>query len=190
MAVGNLNVKDVVADSNGTNSGGSFASLLKPKDATNKVHFRTLVNDERIESIDCVLPRDAAAKIKGRYENSIVGFFLGKDPSFPVVQQNGFSLLCTQIGNLSCLKCFTSSMCVESWGRISFARALIEIDAAAGLKKEVTMAIPVDEGDGHIKETVRRRFLNIQLGDGNTTLLEENDDGVYEDRKPKKKNWR
>ncbi|GJU38716.1 hypothetical protein Tco_0502643 [Tanacetum coccineum] len=297
-AVGNLNVKDVVADSNGTNSGGSFASLLKPKDATNKVHFRTLVNDERIESIDCVLPRDAAAKIKGRYENSIVGFFLGKDPSFPVVQQyvsntwrkfgferitrnddgvylfkfatksgrdqviekgpwlirkspiilskwspsvslkrgevtkvsvwvkmynvpvlayseDGLSLLGTQIGKPIMLDAFTSSMCVESWGRISFARALIEIDAAAGLKKEVTMAIPVDEGDGHIKETVRveyewkpphcvdcKSFGHDTLlcpkrvreevpkhsaRVANTTVMEENDDGFTEVKSRKKK---
>nr|GEX31951.1 hypothetical protein [Tanacetum cinerariifolium] len=50
------------------------------------------------------------------------------------------------------LDAFTSSMCVESWGRISFARALIEIDAAVGLKKEVSMAIPAVEGDNHIKE--------------------------------------
>ncbi|GJU88112.1 hypothetical protein Tco_1300535 [Tanacetum coccineum] len=35
-----------------------------------------------VESVDCVLPKAAAAKVKGRYENSIVGFFLGKDPSF------------------------------------------------------------------------------------------------------------
>ncbi|GJZ05271.1 reverse transcriptase domain-containing protein [Tanacetum coccineum] len=297
-AVGNLNVKDVVADSNGTNSGGSFASLLKPKDATNKVHFRTLVNDERIESIDCVLPRDAAAKIKGRYENSIVGFFLGKDPSFPVVQQyvsntwrkfgferitrnddgvylfkfatksgrdqviekgpwlirkspiilskwspsvslkrgevtkvsvwvkmynvpvlayseDGLSLLGTQIGKPIMLDAFTSSMCVESWGRISFARALIEIDAAAGLKKEVTMAIPVDEDDGHIKETVRveyewkpphcvdcKSFGHDTLlcpkrvreevpkhsaRVANTTVMEENDDGFTEVKSRKKK---
>ena len=73
--------------SNGPKTGGSFASLLKPNDAVNKVHFRTLVNEERVESFDCVLPKAAAAKVMGRYENSIVGFFLGKDPSFPVVQQ-------------------------------------------------------------------------------------------------------
>ncbi|GKC95162.1 reverse transcriptase domain-containing protein, partial [Tanacetum coccineum] len=224
-----------------SNLGGSFASLLKPKEATNKVHFRTLVNDESVVSADCVLPKDAAAKVKGRYENSIVGFFLGKDPSFPVVQQyvsntwrkfgferitrnddgvylfkfatksgrdqviekgpwlirkspiilskwspsvslkrgevtkvpvwvkmynvpvlayseDGLSLLGTQIGKPIMLDAFTSSMCVESWGRISFARALIEIDAVAGLKKEITMAIPVDEGDGHIMEIVRVEY--------------------------------
>nr|GEY08912.1 hypothetical protein [Tanacetum cinerariifolium] len=45
-------------------SGGSFASLLKPNDATNKVHFRTLVNEERVESVDCVLPKVAAVKVQ------------------------------------------------------------------------------------------------------------------------------
>nr|GEV35973.1 zinc knuckle CX2CX4HX4C [Tanacetum cinerariifolium] len=52
--------------------GGSFANLLKPNDTTNKIHFCTLVNDERVESVDCVLPKDATAKVKSRYENSIV----------------------------------------------------------------------------------------------------------------------
>nr|GFA77663.1 hypothetical protein [Tanacetum cinerariifolium] len=82
-----LSTIDGATDVNGSKTGGSFASLLKPSDATNKVHFRTLVNEERVESVDCVLPKAATAKVKDRYENSIVGFFLGKDPSFPVVQQ-------------------------------------------------------------------------------------------------------
>ncbi|GJS05678.1 putative reverse transcriptase domain-containing protein [Tanacetum coccineum] len=56
------------------------------------------------------------------------------------------------------LDAFTSSMCVESWGRISFARALIKISSHSTLKKEVTMAIPEDEGDGHIKEVIRVEY--------------------------------
>nr|GEU30805.1 hypothetical protein [Tanacetum cinerariifolium] len=56
------------------------------------------------------------------------------------------------------LDAFTSPVCVESWGRISFARALIEIDAAVGLKKEVIMAILEEEGDGYIKEVVRVKY--------------------------------
>nr|GEX65433.1 zinc knuckle CX2CX4HX4C [Tanacetum cinerariifolium] len=47
-----------------------------------------------------------------------------------------FELLGTQIGKPIMLDAFTSSMCVESWDRISFARALIEIDAVVGLKNE------------------------------------------------------
>nr|GFD55091.1 hypothetical protein [Tanacetum cinerariifolium] len=72
--------------------------------------------------------------------------------------EDGLSLLATQIGKPIMLDAFTSSMCMESWGRISFARALIEIDAAVGLKKEVSMSIPVEEGDGHIKEVIRVEY--------------------------------
>ncbi|GJS27007.1 reverse transcriptase domain-containing protein [Tanacetum coccineum] len=211
-AVGNLNVKDVVADSNGTNSGGSFASLLKPKDAINKVHFRTLVNDERIESIDCVLPRDAAAKIKGRYESSIVGFFLGKDPSFPVVQQYvsntwrkfGFERITRNDDGVYLFKFATKSgrdqviekgpwlirkspIILSKWSpsvslkrgevtKVSVWVKMYNVPVSSCLlggwfefawysdmqgrcwKKEFTMAIPVDEGDGHIMEIVRVEY--------------------------------
>nr|GEU68380.1 hypothetical protein [Tanacetum cinerariifolium] len=85
----------IPADSEGSYNGGtcetktdcSFASLVRPNESSTKVHFRAFVNDEKLESFDCVLPKAAASKVKSRYENSIVGFFLGKDPSFPVVQQ-------------------------------------------------------------------------------------------------------
>ncbi|GJR50921.1 zinc knuckle CX2CX4HX4C containing protein [Tanacetum coccineum] len=50
--------------------------------------------------------------------------------------EDGLSLIATQIGKPIMLDAFTSSMCVESWGRISFARALIEISASFVLKKE------------------------------------------------------
>ncbi|GKC34084.1 putative reverse transcriptase domain-containing protein [Tanacetum coccineum] len=220
---------------------GSFASLFHPKEVTNMLRFRTLVNKEKVECSDCVLPKDAANLVKRRYENSIIGFFVGKDPSYPVVQnyvsntwskfgfekitrndngvylfkfaskagleqvlergpwmirkspiilnkwsssvslkkgevtkvpvwvklynvpvlaysEDGLSLIATQIGKPVMLDAFTSSMCVESWGRISFARALIEISSASTLKKEVIMAIPEEEGDGHIKEVIRVEY--------------------------------
>ncbi|GJS29616.1 hypothetical protein Tco_0490236 [Tanacetum coccineum] len=103
---------------------GSFASLLRPKEVTNKLRFRTLVNKEKVECSDCVLPKVAANLVKSRYENSIVGFFVGKSPSFP----------------------------------IQFCHALIEISSASTLKKEVIMAIPEEEGDGHIKEVIRVEY--------------------------------
>ncbi|GJZ60089.1 putative reverse transcriptase domain-containing protein [Tanacetum coccineum] len=220
---------------------GSFASLLRPKEVTNKLRFRTLVNKEKVECFDCVLPKAAANLVKSRYENSIVGFFVGKDPTFPVVQnyvlniwskfgfekiarndngvylfkfaskagleqvlergpwmtrkspiilnkrsfsvslkkgevtkvpvwvklynvpflaysEDGLSLIATHIGKPVMLDAFTSFMCVESWGRINFSRALIEISSASTLMKEVIMAIPEEEGDGHIKEVIRVEY--------------------------------
>nr|GEY97500.1 hypothetical protein [Tanacetum cinerariifolium] len=85
----------IPADAEGSSNGGtceartdcSFSSLVRPKESSTKVHFRALVNDEKLESFDCVLPKAAASKVKSRYENFIVGFFLGKDSSFPVVKQ-------------------------------------------------------------------------------------------------------
>nr|GEV51264.1 hypothetical protein [Tanacetum cinerariifolium] len=46
----------------------------------------------------------------------------------PIVaySEDGLSLIATQIGTPIMLDAFTSSMCVDSWGRIGFARALIE----------------------------------------------------------------
>ncbi|GKC99363.1 hypothetical protein Tco_1169638 [Tanacetum coccineum] len=47
----------------------SFASIINPKPMTSKIHFCTLINDERLDSFDCVLPHDAANMVKGRYDN-------------------------------------------------------------------------------------------------------------------------
>nr|GEW45748.1 hypothetical protein [Tanacetum cinerariifolium] len=64
----------------------SFASVLNPKPVTSKIHFCTLVNDECLDSFECVLPHDVANMVKGRYDNLLVGFFVEKSLSFPVVQ--------------------------------------------------------------------------------------------------------
>nr|GFA62157.1 hypothetical protein [Tanacetum cinerariifolium] len=50
------------------NMDNSYASLVRPS-ATTKVHFRTLVNEEKVDNFNCVLPRTAAAKIMKRYDN-------------------------------------------------------------------------------------------------------------------------
>nr|GEU29439.1 hypothetical protein [Tanacetum cinerariifolium] len=69
-------------------------------------------------------------------------------------------LIATQVGKPIMLDVFASFMCVDSWGRISFARALIEIQANSELKKEVKMAIPIDDddGNGYISEVIRVEY--------------------------------
>ncbi|GJZ64173.1 hypothetical protein Tco_0620594 [Tanacetum coccineum] len=105
---------------------------------------------ERVADHDTVLPKAAKEGVMSRMYN------------VPVVaySEDGLSLIATQIGKPIMLDAFTSSMCVDSWGRISFARALIEIDANSELKKEVKMAIPVDEddGSGYISEVIRVEY--------------------------------
>ncbi|GKD52857.1 hypothetical protein Tco_1286244, partial [Tanacetum coccineum] len=56
--------QEVFTSNDGPKTDNSFASSLRSNEANNKVHFRTLVNEERVESVDCVLPKAAAAKVK------------------------------------------------------------------------------------------------------------------------------
>ncbi|GJZ71296.1 hypothetical protein Tco_0635147 [Tanacetum coccineum] len=202
-----------------------------------KLNFWSFVNEEKVENYDIVLPRDAIDKVKNKYENSLVGYFIGKSLAFPIVQnyvnntwgkfglqklmrnddgiflfkfsdkrgmeqvlergpwlihntplilnkwtpslplrkdevtkvpvwvklhkvplvaysEDGLSPIATQIGKPLMLDAFTSTMCVEAWGRISFARALVEISSDTDLKKEVIMAVPNEDGTSYTREVI------------------------------------
>ncbi|GJV95337.1 hypothetical protein Tco_1546914 [Tanacetum coccineum] len=45
---------------------GSSSGAQCTMGSEQEVHFRTLVNEERVESVDCVLPKAAAAKVRSR----------------------------------------------------------------------------------------------------------------------------
>nr|GFA94403.1 hypothetical protein [Tanacetum cinerariifolium] len=193
----------------------------------NKVHFRTLVNEESVESVDCVLPKAVATKVKGRITRNDDGVYLfkfatksGRDQ---VIEKGSWMIRKSPI----ILSKWSPSVSLKRgevtkvpvWvklynGRISFARALIKIDVAVGLKKEVIMAIPDEEGDGYIKEVVRVEYEWKPLHcvdcksfghdtlvcpkrvreevpknparDTKTTVMEENDDGFTEVKSRKK----
>ncbi|GJV42718.1 hypothetical protein Tco_1421158 [Tanacetum coccineum] len=68
--------------------------------------------------------------------------------------EDGLSIIASQIGKSIMLDSYTSSMCIESWGRSSFARCLIEINADDVLQESLTMGVPLIEGSGFTIETV------------------------------------
>ncbi|GKB66738.1 hypothetical protein Tco_0928150, partial [Tanacetum coccineum] len=78
----------------------------------------------------------------------------------PVVaySEDGLSLIASQVGTPLMLDTFTSTMCEEPWGRIGFARALIEVSAEKDLKENVIMAIPLENGEGYSKEDIRVEY--------------------------------
>nr|GEU85579.1 hypothetical protein [Tanacetum cinerariifolium] len=63
--------------------------------------------------------------------------------------EDGLSIIATQIGKPIMLDAFTSAMCAEPWGRLGFARALVEVTAEKELKSQVTMAVPMVNAEGH-----------------------------------------
>ncbi|GJU66740.1 retrovirus-related pol polyprotein from transposon TNT 1-94 [Tanacetum coccineum] len=203
----------------------SFASMVTNSETyAKKVNFRKMVNPKVVENSDFELPFAAVKAVQHKYENSLVGFFVGKKVAFPIVKNyvmntwakfgfekvmsddegmfyfkfssfqglehvlekgpwlirnvpliltkwspnmtlskdevtrvpvwvnmhkvpvvaytaDGLSLIASQIGNPLSLDAFTSTMRVETWGRIGFARALIEVPA-----QHITLVAAPEDG--------------------------------------------
>ncbi|GJW89627.1 trichome birefringence-like protein 3 [Tanacetum coccineum] len=156
----------------GTNVTGTklFALVLTTESTKPKVNFRALYNEEKVEDIDFVLPVENVLAARNKFANSLMGFFVGKSVAFLLVQnyihkipavaysEDGLSLIASQIGKPIMLDAFTSSMCSDPWGRMGFARAMIEVSAENELKKEVTMVVPNVDGEGHTKQIMPLEF--------------------------------
>ncbi|GJR94661.1 zinc knuckle CX2CX4HX4C containing protein, partial [Tanacetum coccineum] len=71
-----------------------------------------------------------------------------------VYSEVGLSLITTQIGSPIILDTYTSNMCVRSWGKKEYARALIEISAERELMESIVIAIPLGKGKGHTLATI------------------------------------
>ncbi|GKB66367.1 zinc knuckle CX2CX4HX4C containing protein [Tanacetum coccineum] len=70
----------------------------------------------------------------------------------------GLSLITTQIGKPIRLDAFMSNMCLQSWGRSAYARALIEVSAEDAPKEELVIAIPLGKDKGHSLATIRIEY--------------------------------
>ncbi|XP_022024364.1 uncharacterized protein LOC110924678 [Helianthus annuus] len=75
-----------------------------------------------------------------------------------VYTDDGLSLLASKIGTPKRLDSYTADMCAENWGRSSFARALIEVNADNELKDHIIVAIPKLDEDGYITERINVEY--------------------------------
>ncbi|GJY27843.1 zinc knuckle CX2CX4HX4C containing protein [Tanacetum coccineum] len=64
----------------------------------------------------------------------------------------GLSLITSKLGRLIMLDAHTSSMCLNSWGPSSYARALVKITADLDLVESLVVAIPHRKGKEHLME--------------------------------------
>ncbi|GJS65581.1 putative reverse transcriptase domain-containing protein [Tanacetum coccineum] len=72
--------------------------------------------------------------------------------------EDGLSRITSQIGRPIMVDSFTSEMCDATWGRMGYARALIEISADKALKHEVVMVVPIEDGAGHTLERIKLEY--------------------------------
>ncbi|GKE16433.1 retrovirus-related pol polyprotein from transposon TNT 1-94 [Tanacetum coccineum] len=64
----------------------SFAYVVNTDKPATKSKFRTLLNSEKVANANIVLPMATLTSAQKRYANSLVGYFLGKNVVFPLVQ--------------------------------------------------------------------------------------------------------
>ncbi|GJY27880.1 zinc knuckle CX2CX4HX4C containing protein [Tanacetum coccineum] len=80
------------------------------------------------------------------------------DDPIAAFSEDRLSMIATKLGRPIMLNACTSSMCMESWGRTSFARALIEITSDQDLKDNLVVAILRINGTGHTMESIRVEY--------------------------------
>ncbi|GKB18799.1 hypothetical protein Tco_0852722 [Tanacetum coccineum] len=151
------------------------------KSSGTKVNFHTLYTP-RGNGIDVVIPVDSIRAISERFTNNAYGFFLGKWVAYPVVanyvrntlgkyglvklhgvpvtafSEDDFSAIATKLGTPLMLDSYTTNMCMHSWGRSSYARAMIELRADVELKDNIVAIMPKIVGKGYYTCNIRVEY--------------------------------
>ncbi|GKB17818.1 RNA-directed DNA polymerase, eukaryota, reverse transcriptase zinc-binding domain protein [Tanacetum coccineum] len=72
--------------------------------------------------------------------------------------EHGLSVIATKLGTPLILDSYTSDMCMHSWGRSSYARAMIEVWADVELKSNIVVAMPKITGEGYYTCNIRVEY--------------------------------
>nr|GEW30427.1 hypothetical protein [Tanacetum cinerariifolium] len=67
----------------------------------------------------------------------------------PAFSEDGLSAIATKLGTPLMFDSYTSDMCMQSWGRSSYARVMIELRAYVELKDTIIVAMPKITREGH-----------------------------------------
>ncbi|GJX13358.1 BTB/POZ domain-containing protein POB1-like protein [Tanacetum coccineum] len=171
----------------------------KPKASKSKANLRSLFFENVCEGVRFSIPRKVvetyfARNNWGKYGltrimmNSKDFFFFKCKASKGLddVVENGPWMICNSPIILKkwsmdtrkpiMLDSYTSSMCIESWERNSFARCLIEIDADDVLKESFTTCFPLIEGTGYTIETVSMPTIVVTSNISTPTVEKTNDE--------------
>ncbi|GKB63381.1 hypothetical protein Tco_0919567, partial [Tanacetum coccineum] len=89
----------------------------------------------------------SVSEANARFKNSLYGYFLGKRVAFPIVEhylltEDCLSAIVSKLWKLVMLDAYTSSMCMQSWGRLNFAPTLIDLRVEHALKSYMVIAVP------------------------------------------------
>ncbi|GJV78871.1 putative reverse transcriptase domain-containing protein, partial [Tanacetum coccineum] len=72
--------------------------------------------------------------------------------------EDGLSVIATKLGTPLMLDSYTSDMCMQSWGRSSYARAMIKVRADVELKDNIVAAMPKITEEGYYTCNIRVEY--------------------------------
>nr|GEZ33649.1 hypothetical protein [Tanacetum cinerariifolium] len=70
----------------------------------------------------------------------------------------GISLISTQLGRPIMFDSYTSSMCLDLWGKCTYARVLIEMKADKELPDSLIVVVPFTNGKGHSLDKIKVEY--------------------------------
>ncbi|GJS00878.1 DNA helicase [Tanacetum coccineum] len=92
---------------------------------------------------EMVLGKTALPDVKKkRREEKVLIWLKLHDIPIMAFTKDGLSAMATKLGTSGMLDSYTSSMCLQSWGRLDYACALIDIRVDREFKEEMIIAIP------------------------------------------------
>nr|GEX34203.1 wall-associated receptor kinase 2-like [Tanacetum cinerariifolium] len=138
----------------------SFASLLRTDSKRKGLNFRTLIKQAG-NGADVFVPQESICVISECSSTGLFFFQFSYVDGFDSMLENdvvnvsvwvklhgvpftkdGLSAIAINIGTHLRLDSYTSDMCIQSWGRSSYARVLIEIRADVEFKDTIVVAMP------------------------------------------------
>nr|GEV05953.1 hypothetical protein [Tanacetum cinerariifolium] len=169
-------VTTMAGDAHGKSSYANIAG----KPSGKKVNVCTLFTPGG-NRINLVVLVDSLRAISERFANTAYSFFLVKKVAYPVVanyedvstiliwvkihgvpvmafSKDGLSVIATKLGTPLMLDSYTSVMCMQSWGRSSYARVMIELRSDVELKDNIVVAMPKITREAHYKCNVHVEF--------------------------------
>ncbi|GKC20378.1 proteasome subunit alpha type-5, partial [Tanacetum coccineum] len=72
--------------------------------------------------------------------------------------EDGLSVIATKLGTILMLDSCTFDMCLQSWGRSSYARVMIELRVDVELKDTIVVVMPKIMGEGYYRCTIRVEY--------------------------------
>ena len=72
--------------------------------------------------------------------------------------KDGLSVIASKHDTSFMLDAYTTTMCTETWGRLSYVRAMIDLWADLELKDILVVAIPRIEGYWYILSTIKFKY--------------------------------